>query len=1299
MIVGDALDNTITVSRDATGFIQVNGGTVHVVGGTPTVANTTHLQISGLGGNDTISLDEANGSLPPAEILGGDGNDTLVGGSGSDVLTGGPGVDQVFGEAGNDRIIWNFGDGSDTVEGGAGTDTVEANGSNGPDALQATAVDDPAVDDRILLEGGFSIVIGTSENLVVNLNGGNDTFAANGNVPGLFVNGGAGNDSIVGGAGDDTLDGGDGIDFIDGNQGNDTIFLGAGDDTFRWDLGDGSDTVEGAAGNDRMLFNGSNTSEGIDVTANGERVKFFRNLGGITMDLNEVERVDFNALGGADTITVGDLSGTDLNEFNINLKAGVGGGDLLSDSVIVNATNQDDNVEVTGTGSFYSVLGLPAVITVGNSEGTLDNLVLKLRGGNDTFSADALAAGVTILTVDGGTGDDSILGSQAPDTFIWNPGDGSDTVEGQAGRDTLQFKGSDVAENFDLSASGNRVRFLRTVENAGDVTIDLNGIEQVDLSARGGTDSVTVNDLSATDLTALNLDLDSALGTGFGDNASDSVLINGAAGEDAIQIASFGSRIAIGGLFPFVNITGEDGLDALTVNTLGGNDVVDAANLSATNASQFIKLTVEGGAGNDTIIGSQGFDTFVWNPGDGNDTIDGGVGEDTMVFNGSDVAEKFELSVGGNRVRLTHDLDGATIDFGSVETITVNPLRGADTISVHNLTGAAVTRINLNLSGTDGGTAGDGHADSVVVDGTSEGDLIPVQGTAAGILVNGGFASQHGLPYFTFIRSVEPTDALRINGGDGNDTIDAVTLETPVIFTVDGGAGNDEVKGSSHDDLLIGGDGDDFIDGNGGADLVVLGAGRDTFQWDPGDGSDVVEGQEGSDNMIFNGSDVSEEISISPNGSLVRFFRNAGNITIDLNGVEEVDFNAFGGPDSITINDLSATDLAVVNLDLNGTARGGDGQGDMLIVNATGGDDSIEIDSFDNGTRIGIAGSLTSFVNITGTEETNDRLTLNTVGGDDALIVNNEGPLSLPLTLTYNAGAGANTLALLHGGARIDSTATGGALNTTVDAGAHLLTSLLRQNGLTIAENGRVTLLPNGETSVITNLVLGADATLDIGASALVLDYTGQSPDAAIRQQILAGRGGSGLGRGTWMGAGITSSAAAQANIAEPESRSVGFAENALLPLGRYANFRGIAVDETAILIAFTRTGDANLDGVVNDNDVTIVGAMYAPGVPKAHWALGDFDYNGFVDDNDVTLLGAFYDPLTTPELPQPAPIVEIFSRSGQRHENDWIGLLSESLGARIDLRVVSDVTLSGQAARRLQARDNFWVEWQGGIR
>ncbi|HJS09051.1 MAG TPA: PEP-CTERM sorting domain-containing protein [Pirellulales bacterium] len=207
------------------------------------------------------------------------------------------------------------------------------------------------------------------------------------------------------------------------------------------------------------------------------------------------------------------------------------------------------------------------------------------------------------------------------------------------------------------------------------------------------------------------------------------------------------------------------------------------------------------------------------------------------------------------------------------------------------------------------------------------------------------------------------------------------------------------------------------------------------------------------------------------------------------------------------------------------------------------------------------------------------------------------------------------------------------AVNLTKAGLGTLTLSNLRAAGLSI-NSGTVAIAPGGtpaSTSVLSTLSIDGGATptakLDLNNNAAIVNYTGTSPAATIRQQILAGRGGSGLGK-SWNGQGITSSAAA---AAEPESRSVGYAENSTLPLGPYTTFRGQPVDDTSMLMAFTRTGDANLDGVVNDDDVTIVGASYAPGVAGASWATGDFDYNGFVDDDDVTLLGVFYDPGAAP--------------------------------------------------------------------
>ncbi len=84
-----------------------------------------------------------------------------------------------------------------------------------------------------------------------------------------------------GGLGVDTLLGSEGDDLVNGGDGNDTALLGAGDDTFVWNPGDDNDTVEGQAGFDTMLFNGANIAEQIDVSANGGRVRFVRDVASV----------------------------------------------------------------------------------------------------------------------------------------------------------------------------------------------------------------------------------------------------------------------------------------------------------------------------------------------------------------------------------------------------------------------------------------------------------------------------------------------------------------------------------------------------------------------------------------------------------------------------------------------------------------------------------------------------------------------------------------------------------------------------------------------------------------------------------------------------------------------------------------------------------------------------------------------------------------------------------------------------------------------------------------------------------
>src|SRR5688500_3123381 len=362
-VFGDNLDNNITVSRNAAGALLVNGGAVAIHGGTSTVANTSLIQVFGQGGNDTLTVSETNGALPKANLFGGSGNDTLTGGSGgdmlfgqsgndlllgkggfdflfggseNDVLTGGDADDQVFGESGDDRMVWNPGDDTDLNEGGAGSDTVEVNGGNGAEVFSTTANGTRVRFDR-LDPAPVSIDIGTSEKLVLTANGGNDAFSNTGTLAALIqltADGGIGNDTLLGSNGIDFLLGGDGDDFIDGQQGNDVAFMGAGNDVFQWDPGDGSDVVEGQDGTDTMLFNGSAGDEIFEASANGQRVRFTRNLGTIVMDLNDVEAIDLNALGGIDRVTINDLSGTDLKKIDIDLGGVLNGttGDAAADT-------------------------------------------------------------------------------------------------------------------------------------------------------------------------------------------------------------------------------------------------------------------------------------------------------------------------------------------------------------------------------------------------------------------------------------------------------------------------------------------------------------------------------------------------------------------------------------------------------------------------------------------------------------------------------------------------------------------------------------------------------------------------------------------------------------------------------------------------------------------------------------------------------------------------------------------------------------------------------------------------------
>ncbi len=1116
-VLGDAASNSIIITRDAGGTLFVNAGAVPVSSGPATTTNTDLIEVFGLDLNDVITLDETNGALPAASVFGGTGNDTITGGSsndtlngdaGADTLIGGLGADQLFGGTegdvltggdgndtmdggdGNDRMIWNPGDDNDVMEGGNDSDIAEVNGGGGAEtfliAQNGTRVAFSRTDAI-----PFTLDIGTTENLVLNCNGGNDVVSTTGNLIGLIsltIDGGAGDDNISGGNGVDLLLGGDDNDTIDGNAGADTAFLGAGNDVFKWDPGDGSDIVEGQSGTDQLLFNGSNATENIDIGANGARTRFSRDVAAITMDLNDVEQIRYNALGGADNVNIGDLTGTSVNAITIDLAGSVDPNlsDGTLDSVTLNGTAGNDTITASASAGTISVTGLTTTLTLLHFDST-DRLILAGGAGNDTITASGIGAGQIGVEMQGSLGTDTFIGSEGDDritggdgndtalmgagndTFVWNPGDDLDIVEGQAGTDELEFNGNSAVESLTLSANGARALLFRDV---GAVTMDLNDVEQITLSAGAAADTITINDLSPTDVQLVTLNLAGTIGGNSADGAVDAITARGSAGADTITLSG-NTTVSATGLPYALAINQSEATDSLLIAAGASADNINATALAA----GLLVLTLNGEAGADTIVGSLGADLLLG--GTENDILTGGAGSDTM--SGED----------GNDRMIWNPGDGSDVMEGG---------NGSDTAEVN------------------GGNGGESFT----------------------IATNGARVAFNRIDPAPFFIDIGTTETLVLSANGGNDTISTTgNLAALISLSIDGGTGNDTILAGNGNDSLFGGDGDDFVDGNQGSDIVQLGAGADVFQWDPGDGSDTVEGGADSDGMIFNGNGANEMFTFSANGGRTQLQRDVGLVTMDVNDVEQFIVNAGAGTDAVTVNDLTGTDVTQVSVNLAGTVGGAsaDGVVDAIILNGSGGANTIILTS---GTRSITATGLALTLSLTQLDATD---TLAVLAGEGNDTVSAQAVAANVVTLTVDGGGGNDvlrssgdghylggngddliiagiTFALedLNGGAGIDTldtTSFGGTYNINLvtgvttfgtesftnfenlisGAGADTITGTSGAN--IIRTNGGIDNVSAGDGNDIVEGGIGGD-TLDGGLGVDTVDYSSSNSNVTV---------------------------------------------------------------------------------------------------------------------------------------------------------------------------------------------------------
>jgi Ca2+-binding RTX toxin-like protein len=242
--------------------------------------------------------------------------------------------------------------------------------------------------------------------------------------------------------------------------------------------------------------------------------------------------------------------------------------------IVVFAGNGDDRIRIDqSNGSFGD-----EAITVDGGNGNDDFVG---GDGNELF-----IGGRGDDTADGNRGADTAILGAGDDSFRWDAGDGSDVVEGDAGVDTLDFRGAPAAEDMRLVADGSRALFLR---DPGNVRMDLDGVERVVTTTLAGVDSFAVGDLATTDVRVVDIDLAAPAGSLDG---SDIVTVNGTPGADAIDVRA-ADGVVVTGLAAAVHVTGSEAIDRLQVNGLDGPDRVDVAD----GVASLITVAVDLGPG------------------------------------------------------------------------------------------------------------------------------------------------------------------------------------------------------------------------------------------------------------------------------------------------------------------------------------------------------------------------------------------------------------------------------------------------------------------------------------------------------------------------------------------------------------------------------------------------------------------------------------------------------------------------------------------------------------------------------
>ena len=787
-----------------------------------------------MAGGQTADVVMLDGSITLAGTqivaIGGSSSNAIVGSATANLLIGGAGNDTLTGLGGNDTYIYNNGDGIDTIiENGTFQGTADKLTFTGHSFAELKVAKSTTNNDLILTFTNNADQVVIKDGALVEFEKGVDTFGFTGSITKTIAELRALSITQKQTTGADTIVGfNSSADTFTGGAGNDTLTGLGGNDTYIYNNGDGIDTIiengtfQGTA--DKLTFTGHSFAE-LKVaksTTNNDLILTFTN--------------------NADQVVIKDGA---LVEF-------------------------EKGVDTFGfTGSITKTIAELRALSITQKQTTGADTIVGFNSSADTFT--------------GGAGNDTLTGLGGNDTYIYNNGDGIDTIiengTFQGTADKLTFTGHSFAE-------------LKVAK------------------------STTNNDLILT----------------FTNNADQVVIKDGALVEFEKGVDTFGFTGSI------TKTIAELRALSITQKQTTGADTIVGFNSSAD--------TFTGGAGNDTLTGLGGNDTYIYNNGDGIDTIiENGTFQgtaDKLTFTGHSFAElKVAKSTTNNDLILTFTnnadqvviKDGALVEFekgvdtfgftGSITktiaelralSITQKQTTGADTIvgfnsSADTFTGGAGNDTLTGLGGNDTYIYNNGDGiDTIIENGTFQGtaDKLTFTGHSFAELKVAKSTTNNDL-ILTFTNNADQVvikDGALVEFEKGVDTFGFTGSITKTIaelralsITQKQTTGADTIVGfNSSADTFTGGAGNDTLTGLGGNDRFIFAAGF---------GKDIITD-------FTAGSSVDDVLRLTL-GADFDTFAEVISVAVQVGSNTVINISA---NDTITLNGVTKTNLVTSDFEL-----------------------------------------------------------------------------------------------------------------------------------------------------------------------------------------------------------------------------------------------------------------------------------------------------------------------------------------------------------------------------------------------